>query len=150
MMKVSELMVGDWVKSPHGNIAQVVEIVCEETTDGNFEYFVTLSDTFDFHISEIEPIALTAEILEKNGFNRNNVGYNGICYQWSCGELVFASCFSCHNENLTVPSWFMMTIVNNELDYRTQLNSNCNFPCAYVHQLQHAMGICGIEKEIIL
>jgi hypothetical protein len=76
------------------------------------------------------PIPLTAEILEKNGFKE----YDGL-YRLDITEGVFI--------NVDFKSKEPFVSVHNTC-YRA-------IPiCWYLHQLQHALKLCGIEKEIEL
>ena len=90
-----------------------------------------------------EPIPLTAEILEKNGFRRecgatsptnhydyyalNDDYYDVHIWEFSDGlwNMVFADC-----EFSGLPNTQMLF--------------------SHVHELQHALRLCGIEKEILL
>lgn len=75
--------------------------------------------------SWIEPIPLTPEILEKNGFKE----YNGYGYASNKGY-----CFEGFYINY---------------DFTTRIaNIDCKFN--YVHKLQNALKLCGIEKQIKL
>ena len=81
---------------------------------------------------EFEPIPITTEILKKNGFKREG----GASY-WHEGDR--SACilhWSKDKEQLVVGSLCD--------DYMVKMNVR------YVHELQHALRLCGIEKEIIL
>lgn len=139
-MKSTDLMIGDWVKSPHNSIAQIVEIVCEETNDEKFEYFVTLSDTFDFHISEIFPIPLTTEILKNNGIVfKHGLADNSYAVYYGEIEDFFITIQLKNKSN-------QIDVLVEKGDYSIIRVWNVE----YVHQLQHALKLCGIEKEIVL
>lgn len=108
-MKANELMIGDWVKfiqsDGQGFYAQVEAL----NDDGTF------AESGFFADNMVRPIPLTAEILEKNGYNYN-VGSGGL-FQINIKGL------NCH---------ISFNIIH------------------YVHELQHALRLCGIEKEIEL
>lgn len=123
-MKANELMIGDWVLD--GNIyAQVTSITC----DGNIE------TTHNEHsnIELVKPIPLTPEILEKNGFvlEEGEEGMYGVVVApyYSRDDVPFE--VFCDGEPFAI--WF-----------KDPINIK------YVHQLQHALRLCGIEKEIVL
>ena len=80
-----------------------------------------------FLIEELEPIPLTPEILEKNGFvdERSNYAYRTDNYH---------VCYYCADERLSINKYGAILDVH----------------CFYVHQLQHALSLCGIEKEIVI
>lgn len=89
---------------------------------------ITANDLIDSIHRECVYIPLTAEILEKNGFVRSSVFVewkyerNGICMIWK-----------------PFP-WLQVSTDN----------ADVNFECEYVHELQHALRLCGIDKEIVL
>ena len=92
-------------------------------------------------IDDVEPIPLTPEILEKLGF-RKSVSPPGI----------HAKCYEINNKDKK----YCLTIANYNKYKRLLLNvdsedSECfNIKCDYVHQLQRALKLCRIKKEIIL
>ena len=132
-MKANELMIGDWVYRP-ACYDQVKEIRNTGVIgiDG-MRGLITFS--------ELEPIPLTPEILEKNGF-RKSVSPPGI----------HAKCYEIDNKD----EKYCLTIANYNKYKRLLLDidsedSECfNIKCDYVHQLQHALRLCGIEKTIEL
>ena len=128
-MKVTDLMLGDWVLCD-GKPYQVAEIsaglLC---IDAERELFANPED--------VKPIPLTPEILEKNGwkvypaitFLRFNDRYE-LEYDCECHTLeIFATA---EDREKLAKSIF--------LSYNIQ----------FVHELQHALRDCGIEKEIVL
>ena len=141
-MRANELMIGDWVLDG-GVKARVTSIMC----DGIIETTKRISNE-----EIVEPIPLTQEILEKNGFEKIHLAYtvDKYHYLYAVSQRVFIKCLPFQNENLKVSNWFGVQIVNNELDAQTNLNSSCDVTCAYVHELQHALRLCGIKKEIKL
>lgn len=124
-MKVEEIQIGDWVQNPLGWRAQVLGIRRNQAITDEFEWRVKIGlndDTFaDLSLGEIEPITLTAEILEKN-FPEPTDGLT-----WFPEE----GGFNCH---IYVP--------------KCEINAFGLFK--YVHQLQSALRMCGIEKTIEL
>ena len=129
-MKTNELMIGDWVLD--GNVyAQVTSITC----DGNVE---TTHNEYS-NIELIEPIQLTPEILEKNWFRKISEGR----FLLEDSEDLYWVKFYPKDTNYTCGAY----------DY-IDLESGCisirEMPIEFVHDLQHAMRICGIEKEIEL
>lgn len=122
-MKVTELMIGDWVYN--------------SLTDLTFQvypqFFSQWSNRLEQFIAIIKPIPLTPEILEKNGFKykEGEIGMYGVeitpCYLRD--DVPFE--VFCDGEPFAI--WFKEPI-----------------SIKYVHQLQHALRLCGIEKEIVL
>lgn len=127
-MEAKDLMIGDWVYNHQKRecvIAEIHKTSCYLITDfyGNGIIGKSYSS-----IDSLEPIPLTTEILEKNGFVRSEVfvewkyEYEDIYMLWK-----------------PFP-WLSVLSDGSEL----------KFPCEYVHQLQHALKLCGITKNIIL
>jgi len=140
-MNTEELMIGDWVSLFQGNpdgsscnvqvnyIGEYGEVGiegCEEYTSANCNLLF--------------PIPLTAEILEKNGFT--------IKEKWA------------QIGNFGNSPLIMWHFVDDPIlgDYNTELEVHQNdtdkvhvhIPCKYVHELQHALRLCGIDKNIEL
>ena len=94
--------------------------------------------------NKYEPIPLTPEILEKSGFNDSIIeAQKRIRFVVLCKEYQLTYSF---NSN-----WFSI--------YKDANVSGSDYPifiCAfqerirYVHQLQHALKLCGIDKEIVV
>ena len=137
-MKASELMIGDWVLD--GNVyAQVTSITC----DGNIE------TTHNEHsnIELVEPIPLTPEILEKNGFEKALDEDGAECYRYynRAGDgYIKISLYNGGDGDWSIEIVNYEKFDNNEIVY------NNNFIFLKVHQLQHALRLCGITREIIL
>ena len=130
-MKATELMTGDWVYNTHNKQPeQVVEIR---------EHMVMLAynDLYDY--DDIEPIPLTAEILEKNGWKEE---HDGIARQYvseDCRVIL-------HDDDRflnTQQEWYIHI---DSVDMRT---IGC-LELTFVHELQHFLWLCNIEKEIVI
>lgn len=130
-MKIEELMIGDWY--------------WWEAEGKKYPMQVT-RDTFtlaDDDIANFEPISLTPEILEKNGFviDPNIVKY-GSDYD-----------FYSFDDNITISRHFY---VKDSDEWVVYVNSEEGYEAAYindilyVHELQHILKVFGSEKEITL
>lgn len=123
-MEAKDLMIGDKLKTVFDQkIVEVKEIKqnCIYSEGNAYEY------------NEIEPIPLTPEILEKIGFaTERNIGH--IIDDWDGTQIIYNSWD--HN----------LRIIKN---YKTRLDIE-TFDDIAVHELQHALRLCGIEKEIVL
>lgn len=135
-MKANELMIGDWVKhSITGQIGKVYRIC------GN-EYIAFING--DSRSEFVEPIPLTVEILEKNGFNeppfemQKRERFVVLCKEYQINYYFNINWFSIY-KNAGV----------NGSDYPVFI---CAFQerIKYIHELQHALRLCRIEKEIAL
>lgn len=143
-MKAKELMIGDWVCYRGYGIARRVKIISEK--------LVMLDNSKWYSPSNFRPIPLTPELLEKNGFH----------FGYTSNEEDFAASVSGHLDpdlkgwvwdegagaikvqfptesdggQVSIYGDSYLTIVFDEV--------------IYVHQLQHLINLCGVEKEIKL
>lgn len=138
-MKVNELMIGDWVSHfDEGKNCMVTELrgrkVAVSYTDdnGNTKYSVLLPEM------AFEPIPLTAQILEKNGFEYKEADETCATESFHHWYLV-GSRFAIDDD-----SWWR-SVKDGELHVKFG-----GFPLKYLHQLQHALRLAGIDKEIEL
>lgn len=133
-MKANELMIGDWVLDGN-HIAQVVLLTCDGIIG------TTLNESSNIEV--VEPIPLTPEILEKNGFVANKHVYPYPYYEYEVKEIKLKIGFAFPQGDKTSykEPW---VYIDSERVFVEHL------PCMFVHQLQHALRLCGIEKEIIL
>lgn len=128
-------MIGDWV------MIENYSKICAIAEDG--VYFEDKDGRGATSFDRISPIPLTAEILEKNGFEHKhdkepikrqywiiNVGGGSTKVKVNRGAFLF---------NIT------------GLPFREgYYNPSFNAHIQYVHELQHALRLCGIDKEIVL
>lgn len=124
-MKANELMIGDWVlcDGKAYRVAEIGGIVC---IDNERELFA--------EPDQLQPIPLTPEILEKNGFESDNNVF-GLCdYKLSESYIL---------ENRGDRFSFVKRIPN----YRSTFHMT---DISYVHELQHALRLCGIEKDLTI
>ncbi|MBO7281048.1 MAG: hypothetical protein J6V00_07795 [Bacteroidaceae bacterium] len=85
------------------------------------------------HIDYIDPIPITTEILEANGFVKNGE-YN----EWSTGnwdDIPFIG-ISISRQSMRIKNLGTDIFLENKV--------------VYVHQLQHALRLAGVDKEINL
>lgn len=125
-IKISDLSIGDWVK-----IGDKIKRV---------DYLYGKDNVCDMPIEIVEPIPLTPEILVKNGFVRGEYSEIGVYNEWEIGE------------------WSNPPYASVRLDIDRQVirvtNRGRDMFIAdeevYVHQLQHALRLAGVGKEIEL
>ena len=88
---------------------------------------------------EIQPVPLTPEMLEKNGFSLDDSG------DWYQREV------SMKERNFWLNIAFRDDGVSiYDLDVFTGTKFSICMHLNYVHELQHALKLCGIDKEITL
>ena len=145
-LKISELSVGDWValegadlKIEHGDIAtafveEVRKPICVQSILGEDKlvfaraYHLEGYGTIYAKEEHLRPIPITAEILEKNGFERIEEDTNSVLYGTS-------SCSIFHTKGT--------------LRYRLE-TPQASVVCWNIHDLQHALRLAGVDKEINL
>ena len=137
-MKANELMIGDWVLY-NGKPIQVDEIF----GDGINADYCGGEIMGLINEDELLPIPLTAEILKKNGFEICNEDTDGtIQYDWGSPALGIDIWIN------TKPCLFgAWRTWEGETKSYTMVEE---LPINYVHELQHALKLCGIEKEITI
>ena len=124
-MEAKELMIGDWVECVDSTHKKKVYAQIDAIEEGQTCILVRLDNCNWFlDISFIKPIPLTPEILEKNGFVVESRDCHGNPLQYCV--LVDGLWIDISGENY----------------FEGKLE--------YVHQLQHALSLCEIEKEIVL
>lgn len=121
-MKANELMVGDWVYLL-GTPCRIKDII----DDGVINYE-----------KDVTPIPLTEEILEKNGYTcKRSLDKEIISYNWKSPDRRVTL-----NDQNGSP-WFCIILSDGMME-------EVMIGITYVHELQHALRLCGIEKEIML
>ena len=130
-LKATDLMIGDWLKHYNGTPMQVTKITtehfaCAENRGMNcWEYN-----------NKYEPIPLTPEILEKSG----------ILYEKQSYYYVI-------EDNKDLECTYYIQQVQEDWAIGVDIGA---YDCSvfarikYVHELQHALKLCGIDKEIII
>ena len=139
-MKAENLMIGDWVRITLRNKIGKVYRIDEANGKGNG--WVAVIDG-DYHETHLEPIPLTPEILEKNGFLADKHVYPYPYYEYEVKEnkVKVGFAFPQGNKTSYKEPW---VYIDSERVFIEHL------PCVFIHQLQHALRLCGIKKEIEL
>lgn len=145
-MKPNELMIGDWV-------------LCDTNAQSDYEfdnvnyqpYQIKNGEDIDYACETnmigdadvYQPILLTAEILEHNGFKKFNFEDIEGSHKWTWWHdmQTFVSLWYRELKDDTKEGW-MLRIESPFTSSRTKID--------YVHELQHAMRLCGIDHKIEL
>lgn len=133
-LNISDLSVGDWVLNMKGFPTKVQVI----TSEGNMRCGEDAKPEHSVHIwiTDVSPIPITPEILKKNGFaflpddNPRHLRFvdGNIVISTYEGRETFA--LYCYND-MGWTETFSQTL-------------------RYIHQLQHALRLAGVEKDIEL
>ena len=146
-MKAKELMIGDWVRIDEpdkyaGATGQIQSLMYHREDDASY-FNVFIQGKFgyvsrDVCSDDIIPIPLTTEILEKNWFE--NIGDDTFQLEekpfWFWVDF-FRHTYGCEYDTSTYEY--------EDDEHRLKL-----YGIPSVHELQHALRLCGIEKEIEL
>ena len=128
-MNCKDLTIGDFVK--HDGTIKIVDAVylySVSVHDPSEEWSISEAKTYS--IDDIEPIKLTEEILVKNGYK----SAQGVDFYWIDEKK------HCSIKNYDGKRLFC---------YKQGIN-DVWLVVKYVHELQHLLRLCGIEKEIEL
>lgn len=123
-MEAKELMIGDWVRillvkdTLKEYNTQVKQITYDDILDS---YYVEDEDNY-VTLKYVEPIPLTPEILEINGWIKKS----------------YTSLFEHYDEHIP----FALEIDKRKL--YLVLDDTIVISCMYVHELQHALRLCGL------
>lgn len=157
-MKANELMIDDWVLSK--SISKPCKVVGIDPREGlgqnGYTFKLKSQDNVMLfvHAVSVEPILLTKEILEENGFKEvHGFGYfdkyptlgwgyhNGI-HDYCSIDVTFY--------DTPINGVSHLVKINRNSASGDGINSVHNCDIDYVHQLQHAIRQCGIDKEIVI
>ena len=133
-MKISDLMIGDWVL--HEGTHKKVTVVWDDAISLYNPQKTWGSIYYDKYYDAIEPVPLTPEILERNGFRE----YAKDAYAFSCHKQMAGDGFEL--QSVVIRNMKALEVSTADADLRTSMK--------YVHQLQHALRLCGIDKKIEL
>ena len=154
-MKAEELMIGDYVRTNKkvedeyyfdeyqpGEIVKVREIIDNainpDWCGGEINSFLNLD--------AIEPIPLTEAILKANGFDKKWHDRSRCVIFDPKNDHVTSIVYNHHNATISIDD-----LPFNEVDKENQRNQKIEaLGCRYVHELQHTLRLCGIDKDIVL
>ena len=135
-MNATELMIGDWVAQKHSGLLLKVSEVRPP-------YIIADGEDGQFHEDTLEPIPLTAELLEQNGFVTKDkpdywAGYRSYTYKEGSTGLTF----HLYHDTGKYKWSGKCEISLNALPYWVRFE--------YLHELQNILKICRIDKEITI
>ena len=125
----NDYQIGDWLYDVSGVPKQVQEVYDDSVTLGGVLC----------HLSTVKPIPLTKKILEKNGFE-------GMPYAFF--KLDNNSWLEYYYHEYRLTKWWSGIDEWNNSSHVKETTFQCQ--CHYVHQLQHGLNLCEIDKEIIV
>ena len=132
-MKIEELSIGDFLLFTDGDCAVRVEELYNDA-----QLLISDGDSISepVHLTHLHPIPLTPEILEKNGWSEFSDYHNSWKLDIASDKRVWMFKNS-HDWTFQVMNW--------GLGYN---HSVAKAYIKHIHELQHALRLAGIEKEI--
>lgn len=131
-MKIKELNIGNWVLI-NSEPARALRL----TQVGHSTFKGVSGQMYRVIGSSISPLPITPEILEKNGFvKESDVGYER--FEWRENGSV---AITLNRDSFSKSETFVLTT------FKIGINGWL-LKIEHVHQLQHAIRLAGIEKEI--
>lgn len=127
-MKATELMLGDWV-----NVGSYIDRAATIQQISGQSALTSIGGPF--LCANLNPILITKEILYKNGFDRYEMYFR---YDFDESQYVEYYPFEGRLERIYIHKDETEEVVGRL------------FAIKYVHELQRALHIYGIEKEIVL
>ena len=141
-MKPEELMLGDWVYMDQNDIPRTISDIDRFGTVQSFG--------IARYVNNIYPIPLTPEILEKNGWSHTKLhGSYG-----RKGMRIDGPPYEELPDGIKNALDFAQWSIDEEYQYHRldiyMWRGNIRLWVNYVHELQHALRLCGIDKEIVI
>ena len=133
-MKAIDLMIGDWIyrmdlKIPVPSKIIGMKVINHDKMEYIVDVFNNNENSVELYLNEIEPIQLTPEILEKNGFSEVTKRKWVLSDKYTGDEVLVL---------YEVAKGFAMP------------TSGLTIGLQNVHELQHLFKLCGMAKEIEL
>lgn len=129
-MKAEELMIDDWVCLEDDPTPRQVDFI--RTGEVGLYWNKIVTPPY------IKPILLTPEILEKNGWTYNDEDEKFAPQTWVGGGLMLQDADD---------GGYRIVVTS---DWDDEDTNNTPFVILYVHELQHALKLRRIKKEIVL
>lgn len=131
MVRATEIMVGDWLW--YQGQFNAFPLKVEQVTKRKVGYHADPHENrmYYLRLHEVQPIPITPEILERNGFEK---AQNLLVLQWENGVYLSMIFVEYNPENYCL-------FINDMMFPK---------PIRFLHELHHILMDCDIEKEITL
>lgn len=137
-MQPTELMIGDWVYDTFHQAKAKVNTLTRALLWGAVEEEDGFYDDKQLRYEDVKPILLTEEILKKNGWAYIDEEAKFFPNTWVGGGLKLQGADDC-GYRIVVTS-----------EYDDEDTNDTPFILHYVHELQHALRLRHLKKEIEL
>ncbi|MBQ9646136.1 MAG: hypothetical protein IJV24_07255 [Prevotella sp.] len=137
MMKATEIMIGD--RLAYRGQYNAFDFRVEQVTKHKVGYHAEPGESrmHYLRLHEVQPIPLTTDILQHNGWEYSDEDEKFFAGTWCGGGLILQQ----------TDEGFMIVAIS---DYDDEDTNRTPFTLRYVHELQHALRLCNIDKEITL
>lgn len=155
-MKPQDLMVGDLISM--GGVIRVVTGIHDKETENGVDLITTMipghtfpDSNLSFQASYCYPIPITPEILEKNGFvkEKEKEEEDGFGITYYFHERPYTTQITLYKEPICDVS-ILFKAWGRAPSSEGGVNDIHLCSVKYVHEMQHALRLCGIEKEIVV
>lgn len=137
-MQAEQLMIGDWVLDPFDEPTRISAIHNFDDVEINKD--LDSNQYFAAAVIDLNPVPITGEILEQNGWKHFSKDNQKLDFH-NTEHWLLDKCEAWRLNDNTI---LYFRIQSN--DHHTQYGGKIQ----YVHELQHALRLCGIEKDIAL
>jgi hypothetical protein len=139
-MKENDIMLGDWVRrrwTCSDTWRKVVKDfqVTEIRKNGNTLYAWGKNGNMG-RVEDLEPIPLTPEILEKNGFKQSSEKSEHGYLRYYIESILIIECHQRYKGRYHFIFRFGETRIHTTI--------------RFIHELQHALRLCGIDLDIVI
>ena len=142
-ISVSDLSIGDWVCAEQlcgvhsePRLTPPMKVVGLGESWVNLEIDPEQGDPFEFEPSEIRGVPITAEVLEKNGFEQNA---NCLDYRFIIGKIYCSI-------SKGIKCWYVNIYDISDSPHTPIFKAHI----IHIHELQHALRLAKTGKEIEL
>jgi hypothetical protein len=148
-LKISDLSVGDWVMVEWPDGERWRGRLTRLSVTGGVEVCCANGKHVRCSLDFLSPIPITAEILEKNGFVRCSAEFNIYEYTTLLGKILRTT--QVHLITSQSISVFLHdTSIERGSYHREKTQVYILRDELYVHDIQHALRLAGVDKEINL
>lgn len=141
-MKATELMIGDWVSINDVDCPNPMQIDGIEKKHGS--YYAHFRGQVSVDVDQLHSIPITESVLMDNGFTYD---YDEeICV--ADGMFISVKGYTLKGQ-VCDGDCFLIDYCNGGVRVTTE-DSEVKKRMNYVHELQHALRLCGVDKEIEL
>lgn len=137
-MQAEQLMIDDWVLDPFDEPTRISAIHNFDDVEINKD--LDSNQYFAAAVIDLNPVPITGEILEQNGWKHFSKDNKKLDFH-NTEHWLLDKCEAWRLNDNTI---LYFRIQSN--DHHTQYVGKIQ----YVHELQHALRLCGIEKDIAL